>query len=157
MKKKAIVSIAGVLGIAFFANRINRHTKELERLTGLVIKNEKLMLLMAQWLEIKRKNKRLEPYFGKNGFKTIAIYGMGHLGECLYEELRDSETVKVLYAIDKDPVNITDLRIVSPDDDLCEVDAIVVTAVSYFEEIADMLWEKVDYPIVSLEDIIRSI
>jgi len=157
MTVSGIALLSGVLGIVLVTKAIHGYIRKTNKLTGLVVKNEQLMLLMAQWMENKRKNKRIESFFEKNGFETIAIYGMSYLGECLYEELKGSESVRVDYAIDKNPVNTTDLRICNPDGDLDEVDAIVVTAVYYFDEIADVLWEKVDCPIVSLEDVIRSI
>ena len=49
------------------------------------------------------------------------------------------------------------MDVVTPEDFLEEVDVIVVTAIHYFDEIESMLGEKVDYPIISLEDIIYEI
>ena len=46
------------------------------------------------------------------------------------------------------------MDILTPEDELEPVDVIVVTAIYYFDEIEDMLFEKVDYPVVSLEDIL---
>ena len=45
----------------------------------------------------------------------------------------------------------------TPDDELEPVDVIVVTAIYYFDEIEDMLSEKVDYPVISLEDILYEV
>ena len=96
-------------------------------------------------------------YFTKHNYKTVAIYGMKELGERLVDELRDSD-IKVCYAIDKNADQIySDVDIVTPDDNLEPVDVIVVTAIFYFDEIYDMLSEKVDYPIVSLEDLLYEI
>lgn len=83
----------------------------------------------------------------------IAIYGMGDIGKNLLADLRDS-SVKVDYAIDKVVTNTEDIRVVSPEEKLEKVDAIVVTAIAYFDDINDNLSSKTDCPIISLEDII---
>ena len=45
----------------------------------------------------------------------------------------------------------------SIDDDLEEVDAVVVTAITFFDEIEEKLSQKIDCPIISLEDILYEI
>ena len=96
-------------------------------------------------------------YFEKNNYKTVAIYGMKELGERLYDELKDSD-VAVKYFIDKNAGELyADVDILTPDDELEPVDAIVVTATYYFDDIEETLGEKVEYPIVSLEDIIYEV
>ena len=118
-------------------------------------KSQRLYMVFDQWLTFRQKGKSLEEYFIQNNYKTVAIYGMRELGEHLYDELKDSD-ITVKYVIDKnaDAVYI-DVNVVTPDDYLERVDVIVVTAVYYFEEIKEMLGRKVDYAIVSLEDIIK--
>lgn len=107
-----------------------------------------------RWLQIRQEGRTLAEYFKKYNYKTVAIYGMKELGERLIDELKDSD-ITVSYAIDKNADQIyADVDIVAPDDELEPVDVIVVTAIYYFDEIADMLNEKVDYPVVSLEDIV---
>lgn len=46
---------------------------------------------------------------------------------------------------------------VTPDCYLDTVDAIVVTSITFFEEIEEMLKEKVDCPIISLDDILYEV
>lgn len=78
---------------------------------------------------------------------------MGDIGKNLLADLRIS-SVKVDYAIDKVVTNTEDIRVVSPEEKLEKVDAIVVTAIAYFDDINDNLSSKTDCPIISLEDII---
>lgn len=107
-----------------------------------------------RWLKIRQAGRTLAEYFNSNNYKTVAVYGMKELGERLVDELKDSD-IKVCYAIDKNADQIySDIDVITPDDDLKPVDVIVVTAIYYFEEIEDLLSEKVDYPVVSLEDIL---
>ena len=110
-----------------------------------------------QWLQIRQEGKTLVEYFTRNGFKTVAVYGMKELGERLCDELKGSD-VTVRYAIDRNADTIyADVDVVTPEEELAEVDVIVVTAITYFDEIEEMLCEKVDCPIVSLEDILYEI
>lgn len=113
-----------------------------------------LFLMMNQWVKVKQEGKNLASYFEKNGYKKIAIYGMSYAGETLLEELKDSE-INVVYGIDRNAGEIyADVDVVSVDEELEEVDAIVVTAVTFFDEIEEQLNAKVNCPILSLEDIL---
>lgn len=120
-------------------------------------KVHELYMAFDQWLQIRQEGKTLVEYFTKNGYKTVAVYGMKELGERMCDELKGSD-VTVSYAIDKNADSIyADVDVVTPDDELAPVDVIVVTAITYFDEIEEMLCEKVDCPIVSLEDILYEI
>ncbi len=82
---------------------------------------------------------------------------MSYAGERLVEELEGSN-IKIRYGIDRKADNIyADIDIVSPDDSLDEVDAIVVTSITFFDEIEEQLSEKMDCPIISLEDILYEV
>ena len=93
----------------------------------------------------------------KHGYKKIAIYGMSYAGETLLQELKGTE-IEVSYGIDKNEKGIySDINVVSIDKIEEDVDAIVVTAITYFNEIENTLSEKVSCPILSLEDILYEI
>ena len=120
-------------------------------------KHLELFLMMNQWVKVKQEGKNLADYFETNDYKKIAIYGMSYAGETLLDELRDSE-IEVAYGIDNRADSIyLDLDIVTMEDDLEEVDAVVVTAITYFEEIVEALERKLDCPILSLEDILYEV
>ena len=93
-------------------------------------------------------------YFHQNHINSIAVYGMSFVGQRLYEELKDSD-ITISYAVDKNAAGIyADVDILTPDDDLPQTDAIVVTAVYFFNEIEELLEEKTTAKILSLEDIL---
>ena len=120
-------------------------------------KVHELYMAFDQWLRIRQEGKTLVEYFEKNGYKTVAIYGMKELGERLYDELEGSD-IKVCYVIDKNADQIyADVDVVTPDEKLAPVAVIVVTALYYFDEIEELLSDKVDYPVVSLEDILYEV
>lgn len=113
-----------------------------------------LYLMMNQWVKLRQDGKQLSSYFERKGYKSIAIYGMSHAGVTLADELKDTD-IQIVYAIDKDAESISsDIKIFSIEDDLEEVDVVVVTAITFFDEVEKILTEKLECPIVSLEDII---
>lgn len=161
--KKGVISVlsaltGAIVGAAAGVGAIAKVTGESEsKARQLADKHLALFLMMNQWVKVKQEGKNLSDYFVKNGYKKIAIYGMSYVGETLLEELKDSE-INVVYGIDKNADGIcADLDVVSIDDKLGDVDAIVVTAVTYFDEIVENLEEKISCPIVSLEDILYEV
>lgn len=113
-----------------------------------------IMKLYDRWMETKQEGKSVIDFFHANNIKSIAIYGMSFVGQRLYEELKNSD-INVRYCIDKNATSIyADIEIVSPEDELEEVDAIVVTAIYFYNEIEEQLETKTDIEIMSLEDIL---
>lgn len=114
--------------------------------------------LLNHWLEIKNEGKGIATYFEEMGYRHIAIYGMAELANRLSEELSES-SVHIDYGIDRDICcSIARIdKVYFPDDNLPETDAIIVTPYSSFESIKTILEEKVNCPIISLEEVIWSI
>ncbi len=155
MKKVSTTILAALAGGVTGAGAMSRIWKKKCSISNDWVKKlQEFYNALNKWLAVKQAGRSFVEYFEKNQYKTIAIYGMKELGQRLYDELKDSD-IKVEYGIDKYADRIyAEVDIVTPDDDLPEVDVIVVTAIHYFDEIEAMLEEKVDYPIISLEDII---
>jgi len=112
--------------------------------------------IFNKWLKLKNQGKSLKPYFEDNDLKTVAIYGVGGLGERLFEDLKSLD-INVIYAIDRvaGMKHIEGLHIVGIEDELKDVDAIIVTPVQDFYAIEKVLEEKTDSEIISLEDIVN--
>ena len=112
--------------------------------------------IFNNWLKIKNQGKSLKAYFEDNELKSVAIYGMGGLGERLFEDLKTLD-INVVYAIDRmaGVKHIEGLHIIGIEDELKDVDAIIVTPVQDFYSIERILEEKTDSEIISLEDIIN--
>ncbi|MDF2541073.1 MAG: hypothetical protein K0S47_791 [Herbinix sp.] len=151
LKLLGAAAIGAAIG-GFVCNRLKN--KVIKSETDRVKKFKGYYNLLNQWLLLKQDNKSLENYFNSNGYHKIAIYGMGELGNRLYEDLKQTN-IKVAYAIDKKPGNTySELEVYDMDADLEEVDVIVISAIFAFEEINEELSQKVNTPIISLEDII---
>ncbi|MBD5509232.1 MAG: hypothetical protein HDR05_14670 [Lachnospiraceae bacterium] len=129
-------------------------SKKIKEMKEVRAKVHGLYMAYDRWLRIRQEGKTLVEYFTRNGYKTVAVYGMKELGERLCDELKGSE-VTVKYAIDKKADSIyADVDVVTPDDEMAPVDIIVVTAIYYFDEIEEMMSQKVECPIISLEDVL---
>ncbi len=157
MKEKTIILslIAGVFGI-FAGIRIgfSSEIKKRRKLKELSDKHFVLMCLLNQWMKTKQEGKTILKYFHDRQIDHIAIYGMSYVGERLYDELKDSD-IEVKYIVDRNADKIyTEADVFTPDETLPEVGAIVVTPVFYYDEIKEMLSQKVNCPIFSLEDIL---
>ena len=158
MKKGIISVLSAVTGAIAGAGVVGKVVlEEKEKVKAMSDKHLSLFQMMNQWVKVKQEGKNLSEYFEKNGYNKIAVYGMSYAGETLINELRDTK-VKVDYGIDKNADAIyADVDIFSVNDDLRDVDAVVVTAITFFDEIAEKLSEKMDCPIISLEDVLYEV
>lgn len=152
----AVTLLAGTVigGIAGAGVAIKKFADSEHKMKEYSDKHLALYQLMNQWVRVKQEGKNLSEYFERNNYRTIAIYGMSYVGETLINELKGTVT-QVAYGIDRNADMLcSDVEIVSIDDNLEKVDAIVVTAISFFDEIEDQLVKKVDCPVLSIEDVI---
>ena len=158
MKKGFISALSALTGAAIGVGAAGKIVaKEARKAKSMSDKHLALFLMMNQWVKVKQDGKNLSSYFEKNGYKKIAIYGMSYAGETLLDELRGTRT-EVAYAIDRNADAIyTEVDVVSIEDDCQEVDAAVVTATAFFDEIEEALSAKLDCPILSLEDILYEV
>lgn len=158
MKKGTLAVISTIVGaIAGAVGSSYRGTKKIEQKSIKVDKFKAYYNVLNQWLILKQEGKNLSDYFVRNGYHTIAIYGMGEMGNRLYDELKNSE-IKVKYAIDKNASNIyAELDIYDMSEELETVDAIVVSAIFTFDEVKESLSEKTASPIISLEDVVYDV
>lgn len=157
--KKAVISVVSVLiGAVAGAGVVGKTAiEEKDKMKSMSDKHLALFLMMNQWVKVKQEGKSLAEYFKKNNYCRIAVYGMSYAGETLVDELKGTE-IEVAYGIDKNVDRIcSDVDILSPEENLGEVDAVVVTALTFFDEIEQKLSEKVDCPIISLEDVLYEV
>ena len=152
------IAFGGIVGVAIYARSIYLTEKKTQTsLKNLSDKHKDLFLMMNQWVKVKQSGKDLSAYFEKNGYMRVAIYGMGFVGETLLNELRGTQ-VQVAYGIDKNAETIyADAPVITVDEPFEQVDVIVVTAISYFDEIRESVSKKVSCEIVSLENILYSL
>lgn len=158
MKKGTAVVLSTVFGfVAGAAGTGYLKGKQIEKKAEKVDKFKGYYNMLNQWLILKQEGKNLSEYFKSNGYKTIAIYGMGEMGNRLYDELKDSE-IEVKYAVDQNAASTySELDVIEKEDDFAQVDVMIVTATFAFDEIEEEISSKVNFPIISLEDVVYEI
>lgn len=137
----------------------NDYSKEIKELAELSSKNRELFLMLKDWMKKKQEGKNLGDYLKKKGYTEIAIYGIADVGELFLDEVKNSG-ICVKYGIDRNVENLREnfaINIYKPEDKLSEVDAVIVTAITYFEEIEKILEKKVSCPILSIDDVITEV
>lgn len=158
MKKGAAVillMLVSAMGGAFMTSKMRR--KETANWKTLSDKHLALLQLLNQWMLTKQRGKSIVDYFHDHDIKCIGIYGMSYVGECLVEELKNTD-IEVKYAIDQKRDGIyVDVDVVSMDEELEKVDAIIVTPITSFHDIYEKLSRKVDDQIISLDEIIYAL
>ena len=103
------------------------------------------------------QNKSIGSYFEKRNYKTIAVYGIGEIGNRLYEDLSRFTSIKVEYAIDKIKEGHPALPVYGLDSEFPEVDVIVVSTNNIYDQVCEILKEKTNIPIVSIDDVVFDI
>lgn len=161
MKRKVLIVIfyIGTFGIGLgvgavavanvLTNIIEEYRKSSDKFSG-------MFQCMRQWVRLKQEGKSIYDYFEKNNYREIAVYGKGYIGEILAKELLES-TVTIKYFIDQKADKDSDGFMVSPDNELEEVDVVVVTPVTSYGEIKRRLIKKVKCPVISIEDILYEV
>ncbi len=153
--KKYISILCVVAGVISWAYIVGKNMLEkLDEVRLISDKHLTLFILTVQWIKVKQQGKNVSDFLKEEGYENIAIYGMSYIGERLIDELKNTD-INVVYGIDRN-INFisSSIDLVSINDNLKAVDAIVVTAVTFFDEIYEELSKKIDCPIISLEDIL---
>lgn len=128
--------------------------RERKRLEEKAYRYETYWRVLDRWLYLKESGRNMADYLEEKGIHSVAIYGVGMLGEHLLKELQEGN-VKVCYGIDakKDKIK-AEIPIYSIYEELPETDAVIVTVPYAFEEIKERLEKKTSYLILSLESLI---
>lgn len=125
------------------------------KLQDLNVKNNMIMDWLSSFITIKQQNKGMEDYFTRYGYYNIAVYGYGKIGKKIIAEL-SSSTINVRYIIDCAELDLQ-YPTYKPTDDLPAVDVVIVTAIYDFDEIENMLFDKVTCRIVSANEIMSAV
>ena len=155
MKKGFSAVLTTLAGAAVGAGAVLKTQRDkMKQENQLNRKNDAILKLYNQWVSLKQDGKNVADYLKAEGYKTVAIYGMHYMGENLLGELKGSG-VEVKYAIDRNAEKLFfDVDVLTMEEELPQVDAVIVTAFYFFDEIEEALAEKIDCPVLSIEDIL---
>ncbi len=118
------------------------------------IKFRNMFFIMYEWMRLKQKGIEIGSYLKKQKITRTAIYGMGYIGECLYQELVDSE-VEVVFAIDRTAVDFKrELPIYRIEEELEPVDIIISTLAEDISENRKILKEKGQCRVVTFKELL---
>lgn len=134
----------------YFGNELNQERES----TAKCMEN---MITLSKWVEVLHEGKAIADYLKKNQIESVAIYGMGVLGERLLEELIISE-VNIVYGIDRNfQKKYENLIMRSPDETFQDVQCIIVTPVYYYHVIKRNLEQRTKAKVVSLQEVLDEI
>lgn len=113
---------------------------------------QRILEQMDNFLIRIQKNPSIAERLVREGYRTVAIYGMGRLGKLLYCELKDM----VRYAIDKNAEqNYGEVPLKGMDDEFPPVDLVVITTVYGKKAIMDFLSKRVMCKVMVLEELLN--
>lgn len=157
---KVLLVVGGTVGGFLFVRFVQKNEKKINEINNIKRKQERTALyydLLNDWMKLRNRGESLGQYFNRNGYNTIAIYGMGELGYRLYEELM-AEEVSIACGIDKNKgLQNDELPIIEPGQDLDFVDVIVVTPIHIYNEIKQQLEGIYSQKIISLYDVVDEV
>ncbi|MCR5502228.1 MAG: glycosyltransferase family 4 protein [Lachnospiraceae bacterium] len=112
--------------------------------------------LLNHWLWLKQNDISISAYFHNRGYRTVAVYGLGILGERLLDEMQKFG-IEVSYIIDRnaDSRN-SDIPIFKDIQEGMIVDAVVVTVAINYEKVFEQLHKLTAAPIIWIGDVIYS-
>lgn len=120
-------------------------------------KREAALDTYERWLDKLIFGKRMAHFFERNGYRKVAIYGMGRIGKHLLADLKNS-SIDVIYVIDQNISRNTNyfegIPCYSLDSKLPYVDMLIITVPSEAEKIKEDLNKRVPYQIESINDIL---
>ncbi len=112
--------------------------------------------VLTRWMDLKLRGYGIDDILSKLEVYNIAVYGYAELGQLLCRELVDTK-IHISYLLDKrvKETGIENLLVYLPQNGLPEVDAVVVTAVYYFDEIEKDLSQMGYQNIISLRNLLE--
>ena len=114
-----------------------------------------MIKIFSMWMKFYEEGHSIDEYFKKNGYKSIAIYGMGFLGEHFFEQIKKTD-IEVRYLIDqKGGTGYDKIPVFNIDEYLAPVDVIVITPQFYFYQIKKQLKKNVNYKIICIDEVFR--
>ena len=97
---------------------------------------------------------------------VFVLEGNGYIRECRVFSFYSSENMGgfgeggVVITDDKqiiEMIHYPDIKILTVEDDLLKLDAVVITIVDRFDTICDVLSEKLNCPVIVIEDILNEV
>lgn len=110
--------------------------------------------ILQRWLCLKLEGKSLADTLIQRGIHSAAIYGMGYLGCCLYDELENGG-ISIRYVMDRRLTNADAvLKVVHIEEKLPETGAIIITVLGDCNDLQKRIAAKCKYKVILLKELL---
>lgn len=134
---------------------MDKRNEQIKKLERRKMELDKLLELLYVLVRFRNEGGSFKPFMVKNNYKSVAVYGMGRVGEVVCDYLIQ-DGIKLAYGIDIGPDYVFyDLPIYSPEDDLPSVDVVIVTVLD--ENVTDILRNNGKYNYIMLDDYLKEL
>lgn len=122
-------------------------------------KFRKMFYILNDWTTLREKGRRITEYLKRQGFRHIAIYGIGYLGKHLLLEMEENkDDVQVRYLIDRNAKWIqTKYPVYTLEDELEKTDVVIVTLVQGEEKVVEELRYKTRAIVYTIRNLVNII
>lgn len=147
-KKSGFMFLLGIGICKYFEDKVcGQKEARIER-------NNLFIQTLDRWMTLRDNGVSIEQYLRKLDCKKVAIYGLGMIGNHLYEELRRTE-IEIVGIDRADIYNNYQMPIYKPDDCFEDIDLIIVTSSGY-EAVFQKLRENYTGEIVSFQQLLSA-
>ncbi len=118
-----------------------------------------IVVMYDYWLYLEKRKQSIAGFLREHGYSKIGIYGMGYIGNRLYDFLSDSD-IETIFAIDRRAKTFTcSIPVFCLEDAQVErymkqADAIIVTAEAAFDAIKAEIEKRYVIPVLSFKSIL---
>lgn len=149
IKEVGLFSLSVLKGLErLIAEEQLRYIHVLEKYRG-------MFFLYDKWMSLENKKGNISTFLCEQGYKRIAVYGLGFIGKQLINRLRNTD-VCVLGAIDVNAAFIdADILVTRLDEFEQKVDLVITTPIQMTKELLFDVKRKADAPVVTLQELLE--
>lgn len=128
---------------------------ELSKAYAHIMRLSQSLNIMCLWTKNKYKYGRdIDELLNERGYKRVAVYGIGDIGECIINSLIRSNKIDLCCGIDRDPSGcyVEALKVYSVNEIPENVELIIVSIPDRYDEIKESL--KVKQEVISIEELV---
>lgn len=97
---RLLIIPGGLFLIYLSCKRTRQYKKILSEKDEMIKKQEAALKTYEQWIELYQQGKKIEEYLQRNGYHSIALYGMGRIGKNLFDVISGAQ-MELNYVVDR--------------------------------------------------------
>ncbi len=146
----------GEIRTALYSRTYTKRRRDMDGLRRNMRKYRLYTHLYHLWKSLQEKDIGIAEYLKRENIHTVAVYGTGELGKSCCEEMLGAKDVEAVCAIDRYATGTCcglPIKGIEEVGEMC-LDAIIITPVCNYYEIAESLYSRTPAKLISLEDIL---